>query len=238
MTELKAHEKATLNFKKKRDISDDEDGGSLKSVHSKKLKWIDESLNLEQDLENILSRHHLNPSLANTFKSSIEHSKVHDFEMSENHINSVLDTVDATIRVKFDEPRVEILYLRASAFASDVVNKYEDESKESRKRRKEFDEWFMTLDQDLLMLNTRLKKQRWLEEESNRLQFRSKGKLDILPTHDNGDITSNHYDDYADVQKRLKSIMYKIKKSEKEISERISNRKNYEFPTSRSEGEL
>lgn len=262
MTELKAHEKAILNLKK-RQLPEDEEGGSLKALKSRNLKWIDETVNLEQDLENILSRHHLDPSLAHSHKKAKLESKVVDYADSENHINSVLESSDSDSdrvdkkrvdKKRFDEPRVELLFLKASSLASELFRRYDSESKEGRRRRKDFEEWFMALEQDLVMLDSRLKKQRWLEDESNRLKSVKKTKDDpkAQKPEDNhhsknhgsnsdgnhGSNSGENHLDSADVQKRLKSLIHKINKSEKELNERISSRKYHEFPTSRTEGEL
>lgn len=239
MTELKAHEKALLALKKKSQTPDDEEeGGSLKSLQSKNLKWMDESVNLEQDLEKILSRHHLDVSLAHTYKQMKNFHEQHDHRDTENHINSVLETSERRGVKKYDETRVELMHTKASALALDVLKKFDDVSEEGRKRRKEFEEWFNALELDLTMLDSRLKKQRWLEDELARWQTKKKDKFESQTSHNNGDSDNSGDLDQSDVQKRLKSLTYKINKTEKEIKERIKGRKYHEFPTSHSEGEL
>ena len=132
-----------------------------------------------------------------------------------------------------------MLHAKAYSLASDVLRRYDDQSKDGRERRKEFEQWFMALEQDLVMLDSRLKKQRWLEDETNRLKSTKKTKNTPDDAGNNGNLSGNQdHLELADTQKRLKSLIYKVNKSEKEIDERISSRKVQEFPTSRSEGEL
>ena len=106
MTELKAHEKAVLNVKKKKKhrSAPDEEGGSLQF---KNLKWIDEAVNLEQDLENIL--------FVTTWTLSSPQMKLaskFDHSSEENHINSVLEMSEGINKKKYDEPRVELLHAK------------------------------------------------------------------------------------------------------------------------------
>ena len=74
----------------------------------------------------------------------------------------------------------------------------------------------MALEQDLVMLDSRLKKQRWLEDETNRLKSTKKTKHTPDDSGNNGNPAGNQDElELADTQKRLKSLIYKVNKSEK-----------------------
>lgn len=254
--ELKAHEKLVLTMKKKRHTLDQEidkespDGSSaMTRLQEKNRREAEDELDLERDLEKILSQYHLNPGSILYSESKIDKKNVKFDDGHANHINSVLPSSkekDVNSR-KFDEPQVESLYLQGKELASLVYDAAVSESSESegRRRKKSMEEWFLALERDLDVMEGRVKKSRFLQQELDRYKVKAK-KIENKYLEDQENQESNHVNAFIegdenlrdDIKQRLKSLKHKIKKSEKEIGDRIIQRKREEFPTSRSEGDL
>lgn len=240
MTELKAHEKLVLTLKKKRHTvpeEDDYDEDGIKKFVPKNLnlKAVDEEVQIERDLENILERYHLDKSLAHHHKkwSSGDDRNSN----SDHHVNSVLS--DHNIKrdqQRFEEIRSESLYQKASELASDVFLATDDTSEKDKRRKKELEEWFISVERDITNFENRLKKIRFLERELQSLKTLRDDKNHIKRSQDH-QLTPDDVEE-DDLNKRIKELKSKTDKSEKELLHRINDRRYYEFPTSRSEGEL
>ena len=256
MTELKAHEKLMLSLKKKRHTTlswertadmdkewDEWDGSTFANIPKGKQKHQQErqdedEARLEQDLVEVLKRFHLSPSLTTRYRNS--EAQGQDFESSDNHINSVVDRAADGRRKqdheRFRESRANDLYQVALRLQEEVVADAGRDEEQGQRRVREFTNWLTSsLDRDLDMLESRLRKAAFLEQQLDQerqelMSSRRKGEdlPDNLPERQSVD----------DLKKRLKDLKYKISKSEKEIADRIANRRSQEFPTSRSEGEL
>lgn len=236
-SELKAHEKLALTLKKK--------------IHTGILETpaAEEELKLVEDLEKILIRYHLSPSIIPTKESSpkivtnvdgktVIHSK---YDESINHVNSVLQSGGGKEEERFGEPRVKSLYQQAQEFSSQIFRDI-DQSSEGKRRRKSFEEWYHNLENDLDVLESRLRKVRFLENELDRVKSKKYTvKEDDLQNHHDkfNDLHSDESPESMDnIKRRIKEMKYKVQKQEKELIDRIVERRQKEFPTSRSEGEL
>lgn len=209
----------------------------------------EDELNLERDLQKILSRYHLNPGSSIYTESKDKKDQVKFDNNDANHINSVLPSSnERNLNTRyFEEARVESLYRQAKLLASEVYEAVAEESSESegRRRKKSMEDWLMSVEGDLDILEGRLKKARFLQSELDRYKKKAT-KVHNKYLEDQENHQSNHLHSFGDdeetlsedIKQRLKSLNHKIKKSEKELGDRIIQRKREEFPTSRSEGEL
>jgi len=244
-TELKAHEKLALTLKKQRHTLDqdmeEEDGSSeMSRLQERNRKQVEDELNLERDLDKILNRYQLKDSGDSDVKYDESHT---------NHVNSVLpSSKDKDIHArKFDEPRVESLYNQAKDLVSQVeAAAAKQDQSEGKRRLKSMQEWFFAVERDLDVMEGRLRKARFLENELDRYKKKAK-PIDKYLEQNQDAFESNHlHPNYGpegnnldmDIKDRLKSLRHKVRKTEKEVGDRIIQRKYQEFPTSRTEGDL
>lgn len=233
-TELKAHEKLLLNLKKKRHTIEAEVDGESEMTRLQELNRAaaEDELRLERDLESILKRFHLPLSLAGTSSSYTTPDPLN----SDNHVNSVLGSSKYREK-RFTEARVEALWRQALELASRMFRDTDESNEKDRRRRKSFEQWLIQVENDLQVLEGKVKKSRILEGQLDELRKRSEDSKHVKRERDTWD-QEKDITESNDVRRRLKDLTHKIQKGEKEIGERIIGKKLEEFPTSRSLGDL
>ena len=234
-TDLKAHEKLILSLKKKRHtVESANDETELTQRHELNRQAAEDELQLEKDLISILTRYHLPASLMGSSSEYASADQLH----SDNHVNSVLGSASRHKEKRFTEARVESLYRQALELASRLFRESDESNDKDRRRRKEFEPWLLQLENDLEVLQGKVKKLRILEGQLDRLGKKHEednhvisGKKDTW-TQDKDEAES------SDVRRRMKELSHKIRKAEKELGDRIIQQKIQLFPTSRNLGDL
>ena len=233
-TELKAHEKLLLTLKKKRHTIEAEADGESEMTRLQELNRAaaEDELRLERDLESILKRFHLPLSLTGAPST---YTTV-DPLTSDNHVNSVLGASKYREK-RYTEVRVEALWRQALELASRLFRETDESDEKDRRRRKSFEQWLIQIENDLQVLESKVKKSRILESQLDELRKKHEDSNQIKREQDTWN-RDKDIEETDDVRRRLKDLMYKIQKNEKELGERIIAKKVEEFPTSRSLGDL
>lgn len=244
-TELKAHEKLLLSLKKKRHTIDREneegEDGESKMIRLQEANRAaaEDELRLERDLESILNRFHLPASLAGTSSSSSSSSSytTKDPLLSDNHVNSVIGASKYKEK-RFNEARVEALYRQGLELASRLFRETDESNEKDRRRRKSFEQWLIQLENDLAVLELKVKKVKILESQLDDLRKKSEDSKHIKRGQQDTWDSDKELAETTDIRRRLKELTHKIQKDEKELGGRIIDKKIEEFPTSRNLGDL